>query len=365
MNSSVKNLCDIIIPVWNNLDITRDCIQSINDNTRYPYRIVVIDNASDLKTKQYLNSLKNDLQNQISIITNAKNLGFVKAVNQGLKFSDAKYMCIMNNDTIATSGWLEEMVAIAEMDNLIGMVNPSSNTSCQFPGKMGIHEYAESLNRLKGTYQYLYTCRAFCMILKKEVKDRIGLLDENFGVGYFDDTDYCKRAQGYGYKTVRAKGSYVYHKESQSFAKIKKKDIIFSENEKKFIRKWGLPLRVAYIIDGKSSDYKTVSTYVNRVALMGYQAWLFTAGRVVAKLDTLDHDSIRFFIGNELTLYPWALYKIAKRIKKKKISVIIVNNKKKMNFLKKFSGLLKVEIFHDDEFDLACQKIKELSLVKE
>lgn len=96
--------CDIIIPVWNHKDITKDCIDSIIRNTVYPYSLILIDNASDADTKTYLESLKNNGSIDVKLIRNEENLGFVKAVNQGLKASGAPYVCIMNNDTIATPG---------------------------------------------------------------------------------------------------------------------------------------------------------------------------------------------------------------------------------------------------------------------
>ena len=107
-----KSSCDIIMPVWNELDTTKECIDSIVKHTHYPYRLVIIDNGSDIPTQDYLRELKSRKDINLELIRNEENLGFVKAVNQGIRFSDASYICIMNNDTIATDGWLEEMVSI-------------------------------------------------------------------------------------------------------------------------------------------------------------------------------------------------------------------------------------------------------------
>ena len=73
--------CDIIIPVWNQLEVTKDCVDSIIRNTKYPFRLVIIDNASDKKTTDYLDSLKADKRLGLLLIRNEKNFGFVKAVN--------------------------------------------------------------------------------------------------------------------------------------------------------------------------------------------------------------------------------------------------------------------------------------------
>jgi GT2 family glycosyltransferase len=173
----MRKRCDIIIPVWNQPEVTRECIDSILRNTGYPYRLIIIDNGSETPVQSYLLGLKEKKDLDLLLIRNDKNLGFVKAVNQGVVVSDAPYLCIMNNDTIATSGWLEEMVGVIEANPSIGLLNPSSNTSGQFPGEKSIDEYALSLKPLKGQMQELYTCRGFCMLVTREAIRRVGLLD--------------------------------------------------------------------------------------------------------------------------------------------------------------------------------------------
>ena len=73
--------CDIIIPVWNQLEITRECLNSIFQNTDYPYRLIIIDNGSERKTGEYLNNLSTDKSMDILLVKNNKNIGFVKAAN--------------------------------------------------------------------------------------------------------------------------------------------------------------------------------------------------------------------------------------------------------------------------------------------
>lgn len=359
MNLNAPEQCDIIIPVWNNLEMTRDCVNSIKKHTTYPYRIIIVDNASDEPTRQYLDSLKEKNSTKVDIIRNEKNKGFVKAVNQGMRYSDAAYVCIMNNDTVATDGWLKELIEILRENNDIGIINPSSNTSCQFPGKLGIDEFARTLKILKGKYQELYTCRAFSMVVKREVIEKIGYLDENYGVGYFDDTDYCKRVQKSGYKTVRAKASYVYHKESQSFSKVREKNEIFLENEKKFVAKWGRQLRVAYVLPelGPQSEIDKVSSGINRIAKIGHQVWIFTKSKLKPKLDLIDHENIRFYCYPAVFLDVTIFYKIWKRKRKKKLHVILTNNRRLFNVFGFFRDLLDAETFADSDYSFIEKKL--------
>lgn len=317
--------CDIIIPVWNQLEVTRECIDSILKNTNYPYRLIVIDNGSEAPTESYLSGLKENKGLDLLLIRNDKNLGFVKAVNQGVVVSDAPYLCIMNNDTIAASGWLEEMVDVIEANPSIGLLNPSSNTSGQFPGERSIDEYALTLKGFKGQIQELYTCRGFCMLVTKEAIKRVGLLDEIYHVGYFDDTDYCKRAQALGYKTARAKAAYVYHKENVSFRTLKNNKDLFSDNEKIFFERWGRHVRVGYFIDGSLSNEKA-DEIATSVARRGHQIMIFLKKGLNWPV-TIDHFDIRRVDVNPLLFGVASIYKILKRKKKKKVEVLLTDNR--------------------------------------
>lgn len=363
MENNKSPKCDIVIPVWNHPEMTKDCIESIAKHTRFPYRIVIVDNASDEPTRNYLDSIGKETSDRVVIIRNKENTGFVKAVNQGMRYSDAEYICIMNNDTLATDGWLTEMIEIAAANDDIGVINPSSNTSCQFPGEMSIDDYAETLKKFKGDYQELYTCRAFAMVLKKEVKEKAGYLDEDYGMGYYDDTDYCKRAQELGLRTVRAKASYVYHKESQSFSKIKEKSEIFSENEKKFIAKWGRQLRVAYVLPSVSSEAesKKISSNINKLAKIGHQVWIFTTRGTESKLKLIDHENIRFYYYPAFLFAAIVLYKLWKRKKKKKMHLILTNDKMCRACYSRFAFIPGAETFKDDDFTFLENKLNSAS----
>jgi GT2 family glycosyltransferase len=324
--------CDIIIPVWNQLDVTRLCIDSIIKHTDYPFRLIVVDNASEEDTASYLASLGKEKRLDMLLVRNDKNLGFVKAVNQGIAASDSAYLCIMNNDTIAAKGWLKEMVAVMEADPLLGLVNPSSNTSGQFPGEKTIDEYAEDLSQLKGQVQELYTCRGFCMLVKREVVERVGLLDEIYHIGYFDDTDYCKRAQRLGYRTARAKASYVYHKENVSFKTLRNNSELFDSNKRIFYERWGRHVRVGYILD-KVRSIEALDDIAVSTARLGHQIIFFIKESLRWPI-SLDHFDIRRYPIKPLLFGPVSVYKVFKRKRKKPIEIVLTDNRAIGGFLR-------------------------------
>lgn len=302
--------CDIIIPVWNQHEMTRECVDSIRSNSGYPFRLIMVDNGSDDVTAGYLKRLE---PIGAVIIRNYRNLGFAKAVNQGLAASDAPYVCIMNNDTIAAEGWLREMVGVMESHPDIGVLNPSSNTLGQSSG-----------GEKSGGVQEMSTCRGFCMLLRREVIGKVGLLDESFDIGFFEETDYCKRAASKGYVMARAKAAYVYHKESQSFNKRSDREELFKRNEKIYFERWGKPVQAAYFFTdnryGKDVDEIAKDTVKKGNKIIVY------IKRGLSWPVSLDHmDIVRTDI-NPVFFGLVSLYKIFKRRKKKKLDVLFTDS---------------------------------------
>ncbi len=251
--------CDIIIPVWNQLELTRDCIEYLVRNTRYPYRLVIIDNGSEKQTEEYLKELSRDNKLKVSLIRNETNLGFVKAVNQGLEISGADYVCLLNNDVLVSEGWLSEMVDVAESDTKIGIVNPDNKEVNSGSMNELLRYKSESLKKCPRRFTEVMAAMGFCMLIKRELILKIGLLDEIFGLGGWDDMDYSRRAWQAGYKCIAAKRSFVVHRVHSSFnslGKVRKRQVA-RQTRALFWRKWGQIPRIAFIIN-KSLDNESL-----------------------------------------------------------------------------------------------------------
>ena len=268
--------CDIIIPVWNQPEHTRECIDNLARNTGYPYRVIIIDNGSSAETRGYISGLKVD-GIEIIKIRNDENMGFVKAVNQGMRRSDAPYVCVLNNDTVPAPGWLERMVDFAEMHKDAGLLNPV----CDGHRGVSIEEYAARLAANKGRYMEMNQCFGFCMLIKREVIDKIGYLDEAFGIGGFDDTDYSMRAHKAGYRSVCVHDAYVYHKEHVSFAAMGDRKRLVSPGEKAYFKKWPRHLRVgAGVWLGRAAEDSDIESLLKALIYMAREwcwvnLWVF------------------------------------------------------------------------------------------
>jgi len=310
--------CDIIIPVWNQRKYTRDCIESIFSNTKYPYKIILVDNASSSETVEYLEGLRGD--KRLTLIRNSKNLGFIKAVNKGISSSDGGFVCILNNDTIVTPGWLEEMIKVMRKDTAIGIVNPSSNTLGQkLEENETPIEHAKRSRYQTGQYVELGNAFGFCMLIKRELFKKIGLFDESYGMGYFEDTDFSLRAKEKGYKTVRAFSPYVYHIESGSFNLLKSFNKDFRKNKRLFESKWGKTERVAVVFENiNSKSMNRLGDILKEHAKEN--SWVYVIAPIAETRQFFEKHSNITFYNFKSFFYMKAFFKIL--FKKKKPCVI-------------------------------------------
>ena len=182
-------ICDIIIPIWNQPALTRRCLEAIGGKTGTPHRLILIDNGSEEDTRSFLESLAGDPSWNGILIRNEENLGFIRAVNQGLKASQARYVCILNNDIVVTEGWLERMVEFAGSHPEAGLLNPEQNHDPGKPMPGDLEAFARSRVQGRGKWMELDHCTGGCLLVKREVIQKVGVLDEAYGEGYFEDND--------------------------------------------------------------------------------------------------------------------------------------------------------------------------------
>jgi GT2 family glycosyltransferase len=320
-------------------ELTEQCVDSIVRHTKFPYRIIAVDNASDEETRLYLESLTKRKDVDVRVIRNEENLGNSKAANQGIRASDAEYVCILDNDTLVMDNWLTEMVSVAERDEKIGVVNPLSNYGAKKPlGKswedVGRKVYEEN----RGNYIETAAAIGFCFLIKRKVIEKIGVWSEAYGPGYFEDTEYSIRAIKNGYKVVIARGAYVVHLEHSSFKKKGGFSELFSKNQKLFYDEFGKSKRLLYILTGKKIFDLDKNAYENAQARNWI--WIFSPGKV--NMDLPEHAYIKFFRLNGLLFQLNCILRVLGR--KKRFDVIYSDSTSLGRKLRLLKGLHKAEV---------------------
>ena len=241
-------VCDLVLLSWNHLEETKPCLESLFQSTRLaPSRLIVVDNGSEPPVREFLKTIKpGGSVREVQVIQHETNEGFPRGMNRGIAASRAPYVCLLNNDLLFTPGWLAKMIQVADAHPDIGVLNPVSSTFGNHPPRgISLEAYAESLEAQRGLYVEVGTCIGFCMLIKRQVIERIGLLTEEVERIFFEDEDYCMRAQASGFRSVVVSGAYVYHAEHRTVKRMGEREQLFQRNRQWCERKWGPWLRIA------------------------------------------------------------------------------------------------------------------------
>lgn len=231
----------IIIPNYNGKSLLQNCIRSIKQHTHTPYEIIVVDNGSND------GSLAFCYEEQVKFISFPINHGFPKACNAGMKLAKGEALMLLNNDTIVTTNWLDNMLRCLYSQENIGIVGPLTNhASGQQKIKepfTTIEEMAEMINQVNPSRWFeIHRIVGICMLFKRSLLSSVGYLDEQFSPGHYEDDDYCYRARLAGYRLMVAGDVFIYHEGSASFGKERTRDIkqLLSRNKQRFMNKWSV-----------------------------------------------------------------------------------------------------------------------------
>ena len=241
-------ICDLIVLTWNHLEATRTCLESLFRVTTVPCRLIIVDNGSEPAVRAYLGALRPQGAIQdILLLQNETNEGFPRGMNRGLRASTAPYVCLLNNDLTMTAGWLRTMLEIAESVPTVGVLNPASNTLGSRPAAgASLDDHAGQLKARRGEFVEVGMCIGFCMLIKREVIARIGLLSEGIDRLFFEDEDFCMRAQRAGFRCVVVSAAYVFHEEHHSVRDVPEREALFRKNQRWCYERWGRWVRVAW-----------------------------------------------------------------------------------------------------------------------
>lgn len=242
-------LVTVIVVTWNNLALTQACLASIfADPSRPELEVVVVDNGSTDGTPAWLRE-EAAREPRLRLILNEDNRGFAAANNQGLEVASGEYVVLLNNDTVVTRGWLRTLVAHFRRDPRLGLLGPITNNigneakvETRYTEIEAMHpEAARLVLRGAGRCFELPVVAFFCVMLRRRTYEEVGALDEGFGMGFFEDDDYCCRVRATG-RTIRcAEDVFVHHELSASFGKVdvEARRELFERNRRYYESKWG------------------------------------------------------------------------------------------------------------------------------
>lgn len=246
-----QDMVTIVILTFNQIKYTQKCVESIMKHTPEPHEVIFVDNGSTDGTLKWLKTLVAKHPN-CRLIENKKNLGFSKGCNQGIEMASGEYILLLNNDVVVSANWLSGMLECLKSCSTTGIVGPMTN-NISGPQKVGatgygtmeaMHTYARDFRR-RNRHRRIPMRRivGFCMLFRRELTDRIGMLDERFGSGNFEDDDYCLRALLAGYKNIIAGDVFIHHYGSRTFiGNGIDYSAALSQNKRIYVDKWNSEL---------------------------------------------------------------------------------------------------------------------------
>lgn len=219
----------LVVPVYNAPEHLERCLSSLLHHTSRPHRLIIIDDAStDPQIDKLLGSVQ--ARENVVVLRNEKNLGYTATINRGIEHAGCDDVVLLNSDTQVGPRWLQNLFVAAYQAEDIASATPLSNNGGAFSAPD-----CNCCNELPRDCAYEDLCRAifqanpkmfgqaptgngFCLYLRRDVLDRVGLFDEEtFPRGYCEENDWCQRAIQAGWRHVIDGRTYVLHHQAGSF----------------------------------------------------------------------------------------------------------------------------------------------------
>ncbi len=249
-----------VIVVFNQLDQTKRCIESIRENIRVPFELILVDNGSTDDTEKYFRAYSEE----IVYVRNRTNPGLAIALNQGIRRSKSDYICAVHNDVIICDRtWLQKVSNLFETETSAGLIGfygaKRLRKSLSWMGRT-IVGGERGRNNMKHEYERVAIVDGLCLLFKKSFVQAVGGFDEQFFMhGY--DLDLSLKAIRGGYKNFVVKVSYLHQsgkgRSSEQYRRIVPDDLRLRQDVNAKIReKWSslLPVDVRAISE-RFSDW--------------------------------------------------------------------------------------------------------------
>lgn len=265
----------IIIPTYNQLSYLQQCVASIRRETPEAHEIIIVDNGSTDGTPDWLSQERRRLRYHV----NDENRGFAGAVNQGLRMARGATLVILNNDTLVTPSWLSNLLACALSGPKVGLVGPVTNyISGEQQIDPGYRDDLAEMRRFAAAHNVRDPSRwrkvsriiGFCLMMRRDVFQRLGYFDEGFEIGNCEDDDYGLRARLLGYDLVVAGDTFIHHFGSVSMKALEDRfDAVYQRNLDYYARKWEDPHSLLAEIGDTEALRRSVDLYPSHVLVRG------------------------------------------------------------------------------------------------
>jgi GT2 family glycosyltransferase len=201
-------LTSIVLVLYNQAELTYNCLCSIVAHAGEDAEIIIIDNASSDATAELLKRVHGAI-----VVRNAENRYFPAACNQASEHARGKYLLLLNNDAQLLPGSLQAAIGVLEQDESIGAVGGRilSLTGCLQEAGSIVWSDGSTLGYGRGDIcdrpQYMFRrevdfCSAAFLLTRTRLFREIGGFDEVFSPGYYEEVDFCVRLREHDLRVV-------------------------------------------------------------------------------------------------------------------------------------------------------------------
>jgi GT2 family glycosyltransferase len=237
---SPPGLASILVPCCGQLEYTKLCVPALLRHTRQPFELIFVDIGSLDGTCEYLAGIAAAAQVRVEIVRTPTDLGIAEAVQDAVKLARGEYVVLLNNDTIVTDAWLNQLVALSQLAPTIGLVGPVSNYAAppqlveNVPYRIGpkrnsdarwlvdtsaVETFAHKWrDENRGKWQETERLGGFCLLVKRDVLKRIGHLREAGDLALFDTDILSAKARQAGFTLACCRDLFVHHFGTRTFA---------------------------------------------------------------------------------------------------------------------------------------------------
>jgi GT2 family glycosyltransferase len=243
---SAAGLASILVPCCGQIEYTKLCVAALLRHTRPPFELIFVDIGSLDGTAEYLSGVAAASQVRVEVVRTPTDLGIAQAVQDAIERARGEYLVLVNNDTLVTNGWLNQLVALAQMSLAAGLVGPMSNYAAppqlveHVPYRIGprrtgvggqsadgewlvdtgaVDDFARKWREdHRGRWMECERLGGFCLLVKREVLKRIGHLRDAGDLGLFDTDLFSAKARQAGFSLACCLDLFVHHFGTRTFA---------------------------------------------------------------------------------------------------------------------------------------------------
>ena len=247
---TTAGLVSILVPCCGMLEYTKLCVPSVLKNSRPPFELIFIDIGSLDGTAEYVAGIAAAASVRVEVVRTATDLGIGSAINDALKQARGEYVVLLNNDTVVTDAWLNQLISLASLSSAIGLVGPMSNYAAvpqlveTVPYRVGprkgsrwqgssasgdmlvdvaaVNAFAkEYREQHKGKWMEVDRLGGFCLLVKRAVLKKIeatSSLREWTDLKLFDSDILSSKARQAGFTLALCRDLFIHHFGTRTFA---------------------------------------------------------------------------------------------------------------------------------------------------